>query len=115
VLRKALALGKIDVNYGGNGMAALLRTCIALAFTVMLGASAVWEQPAIADDVLSPLVAIPIASPNPVLGADNAIHFPYEIVLVNMAAGSVSLKKIETLDADSDAVLGTLEATGSRK
>jgi hypothetical protein len=93
-------------------MAALLRTCIALAFTVMLGASAVWEQPAIADDVLSPLVAIPIASPNPVLGADNAIHFPYEIVLVNMASGSVSLKKIETLDADSGAVLGTLEGDG---
>jgi hypothetical protein len=63
---------------------AALRTCIALAFTVMLGASTVWEQTAIADDVLSPLVAIPIASPNPVLGADNKIHLPYEIVLVNL-------------------------------
>jgi hypothetical protein len=93
-------------------MATLIRNQIALAFTVMLGASAVWEQTAIAEDVLSPLVAIPIASSNPVLGADNKTHLPYEIVLVNMAAGSVSLKKIETLDAESGAVLGTLEGDG---
>jgi hypothetical protein len=54
---------------------------------------------AVADDVLSPLVGIPVTSPNPVLGADNKTHLPYEIVLVNMASGSVSLRKIETLDA----------------
>jgi hypothetical protein len=67
---------------------------------------------AVADDVLSPLVGIPVTSPNPVLGADNKTHLPYEIVLVNMASGSVSLRKIETLDADSGAVLGTLEGDG---
>ena len=85
---------------------------LVITLRTILCAAAFFGQTAIADDVLSPLVAIPIASPNPVLGADNKIHLPYEIVLVNMAAGSVSLKKIETLDADSDVVLGTLEGDG---
>jgi hypothetical protein len=66
-------------------MATLIRNEIALAFTVMLGASAVWEQTAIAEDVLSPLVAIPIASSNPVLGADNKTHLPYEIACLQRA------------------------------
>jgi hypothetical protein len=93
-------------------MTEFFRTCIALAFMIMLSASAWWDQTAIADDVLSPLVAIPIASPNPVLGADDKTHLPYEIVLMSMAASSVGLKKVETLDADSGAVLGMLEGAG---
>jgi hypothetical protein len=62
--------------------------------------------------VLSPLVGIPVATPNPVLGADDKTHLPYEIVLMNMAAGSVGLKKVETLNADSGAVLAILEGPG---
>jgi hypothetical protein len=79
---------------------------------IVLSASAWWEQTAVADDVLSPLVGIPVATPNPVLGADDKTHLPYEIVLMNMAAGSVGLKKVETLNADSGAVLATLEGPG---
>jgi hypothetical protein len=67
-------------------------------------------QTAIADDVLSPLVATPIAAPNPVLGADDKTHLAYEIVLTNMGSTTVGLDKVETLDAISGAVLGTLEA-----
>jgi hypothetical protein len=57
----------------------------------------IWEQSAIAEDVLSPLVAIQIASPNPVLGADDKTHLLYEVLLANMASGSLSLKKSRRL------------------
>lgn len=66
-------------------------------------------QTASAEDVVSPLVATPIASPNPVLGSDDRTHLAYEIVLVNMSSDTVALKKVEALDAESGAVLGTLE------
>jgi hypothetical protein len=65
--------------------------------------------------VVSPLVAMPIAPPNPVLGADDKVHLAYELVLINMAPGEIDLKKVETLDAASDAVLGTLESDGLAK
>ena len=61
-----------------------------------------------ADDVVSPLVATPLTSQNPVLGADDKVHLAYEIVLVNMAAADIGLKKVETLDAASGAVLGMM-------
>ena len=96
-------------------MTEFFRTRIALAFMIVLSASTWWQQTAIADDVLSPLVGIPVATPNPVLGADDKTHLPYEIVLMNMAAGSVRLKKVETLNADSGAVLDTLEGAGLAK
>jgi hypothetical protein len=62
-----------------------------------------------ATDVVTPLVATPLAAPNPVLGADDKTHLAYEIVLTNIAPSTVSIEKVETLDADSGAVLGTLE------
>ena len=58
---------------------------------------------------MSPLVVMPLTSPNPVLGADGKVHLAYEIVLVNMAPADIGLKKVETLDAASGAVLGTME------
>ena len=61
--------------------------------------------------MVSPLVATPIASPNPVLGADDKV----QLVLLNMAPGDIGLKKIETLDAGSGAVLGTMEGAGLAK
>jgi hypothetical protein len=66
-------------------------------------------QTAIAEDVLSPLVATPIGPTNPVLGADDNTHLAYEIVLMNMGSTTVGLVKIETLDATSGTVLSTLE------
>ena len=41
------------------------------------------------DDVVSPLVVMPLISPDPVLGADGKVHLAYEIVLVNMAPGEI--------------------------
>ena len=78
-------------------MTEFFRTRIALAFMIVLSASTWWQQTAIADDVLSPLVGIPVATPNPVLGADDKTHLLYEVLLANLASGSLSLKKSRRL------------------
>ncbi|MGZ8401538.1 MAG: hypothetical protein ACXWVI_09595, partial [Methyloceanibacter sp.] len=65
-----------------------------------------------ADAVATPLVATPLTSPTPVLGSDDKTHLAYELVLMSMAASPIGIDKIETLDAGSGAVLGTLEGDG---
>ena len=67
------------------------------------------QETVAATDVVTPLVATPLASPNPVLGSDDRTHLAYEIVLMNMAPSAVTVEKVETLDAESGAVLGTLD------
>src|SRR4029453_13069761 len=82
---------------------------LVIAFGLAGAAKAEVEQAA---EVAAPLVATPIAPPNPVTGSDGKIHLAYEFMLVNMAPSAVSLEKIETLDAESGAVIGTLEGEG---
>jgi hypothetical protein len=67
------------------------------------------QETAAVTDVVAPLVATPLSSPNPVLGSDDKTHLAYEIVLMNMAPSAVTVEKVETLDAESGAVLGALE------
>ena len=76
---------------------------------------AVEAETGAAADVATPVVATPIAPPNPVLGADDKIHLVYEIVLMNMAPSAVAIERIETLDAESGAVIGTLDGDGLAK
>lgn len=76
---------------------------------------AVEAETGAAADVATPVVATPIAPPNPVLGADDKIHLVYEIVLMNMAPSAVTIERIETLDAESGAVIGTLDGDGLAK
>ena len=83
-------------------------TALGLAL-LLLAAPAPHAATMSADDVVSPLVATPIASPNPVLGSDDKTHLAYELVLMSMASGNVTIEKVETLDAASGAVLNTLE------
>jgi Peptidase family M23 len=90
-------------------MAQVKRHHLLVLMLGMILAAACSGQTAIADDVLSPLVATPIAAPNPVIGADDTTHLAYEIALMNMGSTTVDLAKVETLDAISGAVLGTLE------
>ncbi len=85
------------------------RRLLVLTLGMILGAAACCGQKAIADEVLSPLVATPIAAPNPVFGADDKTHLAYEIVLINVGSTRVRLDEIETLDATTGTVLGTLE------
>jgi hypothetical protein len=82
---------------------------LVLTLGMILCAAACSARTAIADDVLSPLVATPIAAPNPVLGADDKTHLVYEIVLMNIGSTAVGLDKIETLDAIGGVVVSTLE------
>ena len=89
-----------------------MRRCL-LFFALALGLSTLAQQLLAAaiqpEDVVSPLVVMPLTSPNPVLGADDKVHLAYEIVLVSMTPADIGLKKVETLDAASGAVLGTME------
>ncbi len=93
-----------------NSRSSFLSWCAAL----LLACASLSSGPAAADprEVVSPLVATPIAPPNPVLGADDKTHLAYEIVLMNMAPSAVGIDKIEVLDAGSGAVLETLEGEG---
>jgi hypothetical protein len=79
-----------------------------LAIGLMLAAS----QTAPAEEVLAPLVAMPVAQPRPVLASDDKQHLAYELLLVNLAGTPVALKKIEALDGASGIVLYTLEGDG---
>jgi hypothetical protein len=84
----------------GLGCRAVIAACL------LLGAA----SPSIAaEEVLAPLVAMPVAQPRPVLLADGKQHIAYELVLLNMAGAPVALKKIEALDGGSAAVLYTLD------
>ena len=44
-------------------------------------------------DAVTPLVAMPLAEPNPALGADDKIHLAYEFALMNMAPGMVKSRR----------------------
>jgi hypothetical protein len=87
--------------------AKLLLSLFALVIALALPVRA--QETAAVTDVVAPLVAMPLSSPNPVLGADAKMHLAYEIVLMNMAPSTVTVEKVETLDAESGAVLGALE------
>ena len=97
------------------GLRLNLYRAVAFAFCLAAGAGTVVAETSGANDVLSPLVATPIASPNPVLMTDDKVHLVYEVVLMNMAGGNVTLKKVETLDAASGTVIGTLEGDSLAK
>ena len=80
-----------------------------LAGVVMLAAAAQALAQSPAPEIVSPLVATPIAPPHPVLGADARRHLVYEIVLMDIGGSAITLEQIQVLDADGDAVLATLE------
>jgi hypothetical protein len=63
-----------------------------------VAAPALAESPAA--EIVSPLVATPIAPPNPVLGADARRHLVYEIVLMDIGGSAIALKKIEVAPLD---------------
>ena len=69
----------------------------------------------LAEDVVAPLVVTPIASPNPALGTDNLTHLAYEFTLMSMASSGVTIEKVETLDAETNKVIGTLDGDARRR
>jgi hypothetical protein len=54
------------------------------------------------------LVAWPIASPQPVLATDDKVHLAYELLVMNVSSSTMTLDRLETLDASKhDAIINT--------
>ncbi len=59
-------------------------------------------------EVITPLVAVPLSPPHPVLGADDRVHLVYELFVTNPTSSVMRLQKLQTLDASThDAVIDT--------
>src|SRR6266853_561560 len=103
-------------------MRGIIMAQTSLAFTgrlltgvAMLAAVAPALAESSALEIVSPLVATPIAPPNPVLGADRRRHLVYEIVLMDIGESAIALKKIKVLGANDHAILATLEGEALAK
>ena len=60
-------------------------------------------------DVVTPLVASPLAAPHPVLGADGRRHLVYELQLINPFPAALTVDKVQTVDPATGEVLAVLE------
>ncbi len=88
-----------------------------VAATFAVGAGIVAAAPAAAlltgpvgtpPEMITPLVAAPLSSPHPVLGADNRIHLVYELFVTNPTSSVMRLEQLQTLNARShDSVIDT--------
>jgi hypothetical protein len=63
-------------------------------------------------DVVTALVASPLASPHPVVGADDRRHLVYELELINPTQITITVDRVETVDPATDQVLSVLEGDG---
>src|SRR5262245_381436 len=98
-----------------------MRQALVAAFLLLLVLSTSGAR-ADAPAVASPLVASPIASPEPVLGADGRIHLAYELLLVNMVQAPLTIDSVAALNPVLDnrtvetlqgtALAGALRANG---
>lgn len=70
-------------------------TVVALIALVALLAGP--ASPASAEDVLTPVVATAIATPEPVLASDGRQHLAYELQLINRSSAKITVRSIETL------------------
>lgn len=83
-------------------------SCGGALLLALAGYGSAHAQDGAATAVLSPLATLPTTEPNPVLGSDDRVHLVYELVLMNVAPETVGIDRVETLDAATDVVLGTL-------
>ncbi len=88
---------------------------ILVAMMFAFSAPAARSETVAATDVVAPLVVAPLASPNPVLGSDGLTHLAYEFTLMSMASSGVTIQKVETLDAATGKVIGTLDGDALAK
>jgi hypothetical protein len=63
-----------------------------------------------ATDVLTGLIASPLATPHPVLGADGRRHLVYELQLTNATSAAVTVTQVQTVEPATGRVLATLDA-----
>jgi hypothetical protein len=62
------------------------------------------------NDVLTGLIASPLATPHPVVAADGRRHLVYELQLINSTSAAVTLLEVQTVDPATGRVLATLRA-----
>jgi hypothetical protein len=56
----------------------------------------------------TPLLMRVLDAPQPVKGSDGKYHLVYELVLINTSPGTATVESVETIDAKSGEVVGTL-------
>ena len=109
--------GRVRVlGHGGMG-----RVQAALAVCVLSAVVPAWSlTSSMAAPVRAPreedtfLVATPLSSPHPVLGADDRTHVVYELFVFNPTRSVMRLKELQIIDASRhDAVIGTERGRGS--
>jgi hypothetical protein len=61
-------------------------------------------------EVITGLIASPLATPHPVVGADGRRHLVYELQLINVTSAAVTVTKVQTVDPATGRVLATLDA-----
>jgi hypothetical protein len=75
------------------------------ALVSLAGLTSAARQP-----VLSPVVLRPLATPEPVLGADGRVHLAYELLVSNLAPTPVTIERVDALDpALDDTAIATLQ------
>jgi hypothetical protein len=60
--------------------------------------------------VATGLIASPLATPHPVVGADDRRHLVYELQLINVTSAAVTVTEVKTVDSATGKVLATLNA-----
>jgi hypothetical protein len=63
-------------------------------------------------DIFTTLVASPLSVARPVDGADGRQHLAYELKIINPTSSSVTITRIETLDAATDDVVAVYDVAG---
>jgi hypothetical protein len=61
-------------------------------------------------EVITGLIASPLAEPHPVVGADGRRHLVYELQLINPTSAAVTVTRVETVDPATGRILATLDA-----
>jgi murein DD-endopeptidase MepM/ murein hydrolase activator NlpD len=89
----------------------LLAAIVLLALSVARSSEVVdsQESPSVGVVELTPLVASALAVPQPVLGADDRVHLPYELLVMNVSPSMMQIDAVDTLDVGSqNRVVATL-------
>ncbi len=92
----------------------LIAAIVVLALLVARSGEVVGFQQAPAEGAveITPLVASVFAMPQPVLGADDRIHLPYELLVINVSASTMQIDSVDTLDVENqNRVVATLAGT----
>ncbi len=84
---------------------------IAVAILMLVIRSVYAAEDEAPSQMVTSLVATPIASPQPVRATDGNVHLVYELLLLNVSSSLMKLKQLEILDASENGVVDRLGGT----